>query len=163
MATLEKLLDDKVLFLVTVPLGRGQFHDRKLYAFRDCLEWMRATVPQMVTGRIQSASTPKEQMIERLRQWMAGEQMEQIRMFREMTPLGQDVIEMKTDDLWIFGWLYKPGTFVAVRGGYADDYKEPTKTKNYADDMQAVVAVRDALPLDGGKIYRGDFNDLYRT
>ncbi len=70
---------------------------------------------------------------------------------------------MKTDDLWIFGWLYKPGTFVAVRGGYADDYKEPTKTKNYADDMQAVVAVRDALPLDGGKIYRGDFNDLYRT
>jgi hypothetical protein len=59
-----------------------------------------------------------------------------------------------------FGWLYQPGKFIAVSGGYADDYKAPTKTKYYADEVRAVVEARDALPLDGEKICRGDFNDI---
>lgn len=45
-------------------------------------------------------------------------------------------------------------------GGYADDYKHPTKIKNYGDERSAVVKARDELPLDGVKYATGDFHDL---
>jgi hypothetical protein len=160
MATLPTLLDEKKLIRVTVRLGRGQFHDRNLYAFPECVEWMRKEVPQMVTGREQSAFTPLEQLHERLRQWMAGDPMKYGPWFHDMHPRTDDVWELKTADLRIFGWMYRPLHFIAARGGYADDYKEPTKTKTYAAEVREVVKMRDALPLDGDKYVKGDFDDL---
>lgn len=68
--------------------------------------------------------------------------------------------KLQTADLRIFGWMYQPHKFIAVCGGYADDYKEPTKTKFYADDRRAVVTARDALPLDGDKFVTGAYDDL---
>ena len=160
MATLSNLVLDGTLIRVTVPLRRDQFHDRKLYAFPECLEWMRTEVPKMKTGRINSATSPRDQLALRLRGWMAGEEMVESEMFRHMRPLQDDVIEMKTDDLRLFGWLCQPATFVVVCGGYADDYKEPTITKLYQDDVTVVVDARNALPLDGDKISRTNFNDI---
>src|ERR1043166_8313831 len=131
MTTITKLLAEKGLIRVLVPLGRGQFHERKFYAFPECLKWMREDVPKMKTGRSNSAFSPHEQLVERLRQWMAGDAMAHGRMFRDMQPKSDHVWELKTADLRIFGWMYRARELVAVRGGYADDYKEPTKTKNY--------------------------------
>ena len=160
MATFDSILNEqKLLTRVVLKLARGQFHERKVYAYPECIDWMRQ-VPKMTTGRVASDFTPQEQLVERLRQWMAGEPMEHGPMFHDMDPRTDDVWEMKTADLRIFGWMYKPREFIAVRGGYADDYKEPTKTKNYADDRREVVRVRDALPLDGAKFVRGNFNEL---
>ncbi len=159
MATFDKLLKDKRLIPVSLKLRRGQFPERKIYAYPECIEWMRE-VPRMVTGRLASGFTPQEQLVERVRQWLAGDPMEYGRMFHDMDPRTDDVWEMKTADLRIFGWMYRPQQFIAVRGGYADDYKEPTKTKNYADDRREVVKAREALPLDGEKFVRGDFSGL---
>jgi hypothetical protein len=149
MTTFDKILDEKKLIRVKLPLPRRQFHERRLYAFPACLEWMRIQVPKMVTGRIASPFTPREQLIERLRQWMAGDPMDYGRMFHDMDPRSDEVWEMKTHDLRIFGWIYQPREFIAVCGGYADDFKEPTKIKNYADERREVVKARDALPLEG--------------
>jgi hypothetical protein len=160
MATFNKLLEEKALIRVMIVLGRGQFHERKLYAYPDCLEWMRKTVPTMTTGRVASAFSPAEQLIQRLRQWMAGEPMAYSRMFNDMRPRSDHVWELKTADLRIFGWMYRPRQFIAVRGGYADEYKEPTKTKNYADDVRAVTEARNILDLDGDKFATGDFDEL---
>ena len=55
-------------------------------------------------------------------------------MFHDMEPSTDDVWEMKTADLRIFGWMYQRRKFIAVWGGFADRYKEPTKIKNYADE-----------------------------
>lgn len=114
----------------------------------------------MVTGRVQSAFTPAEQLINRLIQWITGEPMVHDRMFKDMEPQRDGVWELKTADLRIFGWMYKPKKFIAVCGGYTDDYKEPTKIKNYADDKRAVMTARNALPLDGEKFVMGDFDEL---
>jgi len=81
-------------------------------------------------------------------------------MFHDMDPSSDQVWELKTADLRIFGWMYRPREFIAVCGGFADDYKLPTKTKNYADDRRAVVEARNALPLDDPKYATGDFNEL---
>jgi hypothetical protein len=160
MATFPKLLEQRALIRVTIPLPRGQFHERKFYAFPECVEWMRNAVPQMATGRIASAFTPKEQLIERLRQWMSGDPMAYGRVFHDMEPKSDEVWEIKTADLRLFGWMYRRREFIAVCGGYTDHYKEPTKIKNYADDRRAVVLARNALPLDGEKYTKGDFDGL---
>jgi hypothetical protein len=160
MATFDSLLTSKKLIPVALRLRRGQFPERKIYAYPECVEWMRNEVPKMITGRVASDFTPLEQLVERLRQWIAGDPMEYGRMFHDMDPRTDDVWEMKTADLRIFGWMYRPRQFIAVRGGYADDYKEPTKIKTYADDRREVVKARDALPLDGEKFVTGGFNGL---
>jgi hypothetical protein len=163
MATFVSIVEEqKLLIPVRLKLPRKQFPERKFYAYPECIEWMKQ-VPQMKTGRVASDFTPHEQLVERLRQWIAGDPMEYGRMFHDMDPRTDDVWEMKTADLRIFGWMYKPREFIAVRGGYADDYKEPTKTKNYADDRRAVVEARNALPLDVDKSVRGRFDELVRV
>jgi hypothetical protein len=160
MATFPTLLKEKRLIPVVVRLRSGQFPERKIYAFPECVEWMRREVPKMSTGRIGSHFTPQEQLVERFRQWIAGEPMQYGPWFHDMEPSTDDVWELKTADLRIFGWMYLRRQFIAVRGGYADDYKEPTKTKNYADERREVVKARDALPLDGEKLVRGSFDGL---
>lgn len=162
MATFEKILEGRLLIPVVVKLGRGKFFNRKLYAYPASLKWMKETVPTLNTGRQNSAQTPAEQLIMRLQQWLSGEPpLKKGPMFKEMEyPRENDVWELKTDDLRLFGWMYQPKTFIVASHGYADDYKEPTKIKNYADDVRAVIAARDALPLDGPKFVKGKFDEL---
>jgi len=81
-------------------------------------------------------------------------------MFHDMDPKSDEVWEIKTADLRIFGWIYRRCEFVAMRGGYTDHYKEPTKIKNYADERRDVVKARETLPLDGDKYVKGAFNEL---
>ncbi len=160
MATFDKLLAEGRIVRVKLRLGRGQFDERKLYAYPECLKWMRAEVPAMVTGRVQSAFSPKEQLITRLLEWITRKPMSYGRMFQDMLPRSDEVWELKTADLRIFGWMYRPRKFIAVCGGYTDHYKEPTKVKNYADDRNAVVEARNALPLDGDKFVTGEYDEL---
>jgi hypothetical protein len=160
MATLTKLLEEKKIIRVQLRLGRGKFDERKLYAYPECLEWMKAAVPKMVTGRVASDFTPAEQLIRRLTQWIVADLMAYNRMLKDMTPRSDEVWELKTPDLRIFGWMYRRREFIAVCGGYADDYKEPTKIRNYADDRRVVVTARNALCLNGEKFVSGEFNDL---
>lgn len=114
----------------------------------------------MFTGRVNSNMTPAEQLITRLLQWITGKPMVYDRMFKGLIPASDGVWELKTADLRIFGWLYRPREFIAVCGGYADHYKEPTKIKDYADDKRAVIHARNTLPLDPPKFVTGAFNDL---
>jgi hypothetical protein len=163
MATFDKILEDKILLPVKVRLGKGQFYDRKMYAYPASLTWMRETVPTFVTGRKKSAQTPAEQLIMRLQQWLSGASINKGPMFQEMKyPEDNDVWELKTDDLRLFGWMYQPRIFIVAAHGYTDDYKDPTKIKYYADDVRAVMQARDALPLDGPKFVKGEFDDLVR-
>lgn len=160
MATFDKLLEEQKIVRVTISLGRGQFNDRELYAYPDCLKWMKVEVPKMITGRVQSALAPKEQLITRLLQWITGKPMAHGRMFQDMRPRSAEVWELKTADLRIFGWMYRPRKFIAVQGGYTDDYKPPTKIKDYGDDRDAVIKARNELPLDGNKSVTGEYDDL---
>lgn len=161
MATFEKILGDKIITDVTIRLPPGKSYERKLYAYPDCLKWMKQVIPTLVTGREKSAVPPRDQFIFRLRQWLSGDPIQKGPMFRELRyPTDHDVWELKTTDLRIFGWMYRPRQFIAFSGGYTDDYKDPTKIKDYADDVRAVAAAREALPLDGPKFVRGDFHDL---
>jgi hypothetical protein len=159
MATFEKLLKDGLVTPVVLKLRRGQFYERKLYALPECVDWMK-TIPHMATGRIASDMTPQEQFVERVRQWLAGEHMEDDRRFHDMRPKDHHVWELKTSDLRIFGWMYRPRQFIAARGGFADDFKGQTRTKSYDQEKNLVVKLRNDLPLDGDKFVTGEFHEL---
>jgi len=160
MATLAKLCEEKALLMGKPPLKFGEFEERGFYAFPALITWIRDEVRNRPTGRINSAMTPNEQFVQLLRLWVTGEEIAEGPIFHDMLPKEHGVWEMKTHDLRIFGWLYRPRQFIAVCGGFKDDYEPPTKIKNYADDRQRVIDARDALPLDGDKFVMGKYHEL---
>src|SRR4051812_1731001 len=132
MAGFEKILADRVIVPVVVRLPTGQSQVRFLYAYPECLKWMKEIVPTLVTGRKTDAQTPAEQLFLRLRQWLSGAPINKGPMFRELKyPQNNDVWELKTTDLRMFGWMYRPRKFIIASHGYTDHYKEPTKIKDY--------------------------------
>src|SRR5690606_40181291 len=63
-------------------------------------------------------------------------------LFKDLMPRSDEVWELKTADLRIFGWLYRPRKFIAVVGGYADDYKGAHNKQNYEDAKRKVLRCR---------------------
>jgi hypothetical protein len=106
--------------------------------------------------------TPKQQLYVRFKEWIIGKPMVRDRMFRDMRPLQDGVVELKTADLRLFGWTPYVKALVLTRVGMADDYKwqtvngvrQPPK-KSYEDEKKKVIAYRDATPLDEPKFVTG--------
>ena len=94
---------------------------------------------------------------------LPAERFQYDRMFKDLIPDKDEVWEMKTVDLRIFGWIYRPRIFIAVFGDYADLYKGRNSTKSYADALRKVKNARDGLDLDEPKFRGGKFDDLVRV
>lgn len=75
-------------------------------------------------------------------------------------PQKDEVWEMKTPDIRIFGWIYQPLKFVVVFGDYADLYKGRNARRSYDDAVQRVKNRRDGLDLDPPKFAAGTFDEL---
>jgi hypothetical protein len=67
---------------------------------------------------------------------------------------------MKTADIRIFGWMYRPRKFIAVFGDYADLYKGRTKSRSYQSAIDKVKRARTSLDLDEPKFAEGTFDEL---
>ena len=160
MATLDTLVVDQKLHRITVPLGRKESHERLIYGSPEALRWMREDVPVMTTGRLRAAQTPFEQLDSILHRWTAGYPIRYRTHLFDLMPGSDETWELKTVDLRIFGWIYRPQIFIAVCGGYADWYKPPDKKLNYEDDRRLILRERAALDLDEPKFVKGMFHEL---
>lgn len=161
MATLDTLSGDHgPLTLIRVPLSRGQLAERSFYALPAFMVWMGNVLPGLIQGRLQSTFSPQSQFDALLRDWILGRQINFPGVIHYMQPLGSGVCELKTDDLRIFGWLYRPRVFIAAMGDYADDYKHPTKNKIYGDARTQVLAEVAALDLEPPKMQTGPLHAL---
>jgi hypothetical protein len=80
-----------------------------------------------------------------------------------LRPTRHSVWEMKTADLRIFGWLYRPKVFVAAFAGFADDYKkqngQPPK-ESYSEARDRIAWLRGHLNLDPPSFVTGDYDAL---
>ena len=81
-------------------------------------------------------------------------------MFKDLMPIRDEVWEMKTADIRVFGWMYRPRVFIAVFGDCADTYKGKSATASYEVAKRRVVRERDRLDLDDPKFTPGVFDDL---
>jgi hypothetical protein len=163
MATIDILVEEQKLQRITVPLRKGETHERLIYGLPEMLRWMREDVPKMPCGRLNAAQSPAEQLDYILYRWIAGKPIIFRKQLSDLMPMSDEVWEFKTPDTRVFGWMYRERVFIATHGGYADHYKVPTKKRLYADDRQEVVRQRDALDIDPPKFKGGLFDDLVRV
>lgn len=160
MATPDSL---PTLTRIAIPLGRLEFNDRKFYAMPSFVRFLQETLPEAQTGVLGAAEKPKTQMDTLLRKWITGKPMAYGRAFSNLKPRHHDVWEMKTIDLRVFGWIYRPKVFIATFAGLADDYKsqngKPPK-ELYDEARDRVVWIRGLLDLDPPAHASGDYNAL---
>jgi len=74
--------------------------------------------------------------------------------------MGTEAWEMKTADLRLFGWMYRPRVFIASFLGYADDYKGLKPKRHYSDAVQRVMTSRNSVDLDLPKFTSGEYDAL---
>ncbi|MDO8421743.1 MAG: hypothetical protein Q7S99_06250 [Parvibaculum sp.] len=161
MATITNLSGNNgPLTSIKVPLGKRVLPERAIYGLEGFVNWMINEVPEYVQGRKDAADTPQEQLDAILFKWISGGEMKYDRMFKDLMPASDEVWELKTVDLRIFGWMYQPRVFIAVVGGYTDDYKFPNPKKSYETARNMVVAARNSLNLDEPKYVSGVFDAL---
>jgi hypothetical protein len=160
MATIDTLLSRGSLVKIAVPLARREFENRSIYGVPDFITWMGKNVPHMKTGRLQATNTPSEQLDDILRRWITGKPLRYGNVVKDLMPAADEVWELKTADLRIFGWIYQPRKYIAVLGAYADDYKGPHSPKHYKTARSHIMAVRRAIDLDEPKFATGKYDEL---
>jgi hypothetical protein len=160
MATLDSI---PTITRIFVPLKRGEFDEREFYAMPSFMRFLQEILPTLERGVLDANETPRQQMDSVLRRWNAGKPMRRGRAFSTLDPTRYSVWEMKTADLRIFGWLYRPRVFVAAFVGFADDYKkqngQPPK-ESYSAARIRVMWLRGTLPLDPPLYVIGDYDAL---
>jgi len=139
------------LHKIDVPLDAGELPLRLLYGFPEFVAWLANDLPKIQPGRMRSSDSPKEQLDYRFYQWVSGQEIQFDRMFKDLSLAADEVWEMKTVDLRIFGWIYRPCVFIAVFGDYADLYKPPNIRKSYGRAVTKVKEARRHLALDEPK------------
>jgi hypothetical protein len=159
MATLDTLLGSHALVRILLPTN-GEPRRRWIYGFPEFQTWLHVDLPNLEPGRLQSPDPPKEQVDNILYRWITGRDIIYSRQFKDLMPQRDEVWEIKTADIRIFGWIYQPLKFVAVFGDYADLYKGRNARRNYDDAVQRVKNKRDGLDLDPPKFATGTFDEL---
>lgn len=151
---------DGPLSRITVPLPSGVQPERCFYGCGEFIETFTKELPKWTTGRLKSAQTPPEQMDDILEKWTGGKNIRYGKMFQDLIPGSDEVWELKTADLRIFGWIYRPKVFIAARLGYADFYKPPNPKLSYEDARKFVMDVRKNLDIDPPKFTGGLYDAL---
>ncbi len=75
--------------------------------------WLAETLPNVTQYHADDIS-PRAQVFALLKMFLSGEAMEEGDQFRLMQPVEDDVYELKSSDIRIFGWFYRPAVFVAT-------------------------------------------------
>jgi hypothetical protein len=163
MATLPTLIQNGLLVHVTVPLDQGELAERSIYGCAEFIRWLNHDLPHLESGRLRAADTPQEQLDNIMYRWIAGKPVIYDRMFKDLMPMQDEVWEMKTVDIRVFGWMYRPRIFIAAFADYADLYKGKVRKVSYQDAKRKVMTARDRLDLDEPKFAGGKFDDLVRV
>lgn len=159
MATVDTLLSRAELVRIVVPTD-GERRVRWVLGLPSFRDWLAHDLPALLPGRLQAADPPMEQVDDILYRWTTGKEMRYSRQIKDLMPRSAEVWEMKTADIRIFGWIYRPCKFIAVFGDYADLYKGKNVTRSYQEAVRRVVIARDALDLDPPKYAEGTFDEL---
>jgi hypothetical protein len=159
MATIDTLLSRQALVRILVPTD-GEPRLREVYGLPEFQTWLAVDLPQLVQGRLQAPDPPQEQVDDILYRWITGKRFLYTRQFQDLMPTSDEVWEMKTADIRIFGWMYRPRMFIAVFGDYADLYKGRARQRSYEDAKRKVKRARAALDLDPPKFTGGTFDEL---
>lgn len=124
--------------------GRG----RKMWFYSEAAKWLVKDFCAMEPFYADSLA-PKKQAAVLLKNFVTGVEFEPRINFWHMRPHKDDIYELKTADLRIFGWFYRPRVFVAALAAtFEETHDVPGVHAKYRDD---VIKMRDDLDLEPPK------------
>jgi hypothetical protein len=156
------LLSRQALVRILVPTD-GESRLRFIYGLPGFQSWLQNDLPKLRTGTLKADQSPEEQVDNILYRWITGKPIIYTRQFQDLMPRSDEVWEMKTADIRIFGWMYRPLKFIAVFGEHADLYKGSKGRRpvlSYEDARRRVMIERNSLDLDEPKYVTGTFDEL---
>jgi hypothetical protein len=77
--------------------------------------------------------------------------------FKDLIPASDEIWELRTYQLRIFGWFYRKDDFIAALPLRKPALKNPGA---YDDAKKKVIAIRDGLPLDPPKFVGGRIQNV---
>ena len=113
MATIEELERAGALVKISVRLDPPGVPRRSLFAVPAVIKWLAETLPNVTQFHSDDIS-PRDQVFALLKMFLSGEAMDEGDQFRLMQPIEDDVYELKSSDIRIFGWFYRPAVFIAT-------------------------------------------------
>lgn len=113
MATLDELVNAKELHEVIVNPGRGQLRRRSIYLAPSAKQWFDETLAGLDPAEADDFR-PIMQVLTLFRTYISGEAMIENEDFKLMLPEENDVYELRTHDVRIYGWFYRPSIFIGV-------------------------------------------------
>lgn len=158
MATLSELVSNRTLNRLYVDL-KGAEHKRKIYTYPRAESWLLNDVPSLIAFDDGDAS-PRMQAKILLRNFLRGDPFYEDEEFTLMKPIENDVYELRSPDLRIYGWFRSPGIFIAVLG---DTMERTHSVAGLASAYRKEVEDRrEALDLDEPKCHVGaDPKDVF--
>lgn len=115
MATLDDLVAAGLLRRVTLRLGRKEYDDRQFFGSAAFLEWLHGPVMSAVSFYPDDIA-PKLQAHALLKDFITGKPFCGTRLFKKMSPASDDVWELRSPDIRVFGWFPRKDCYVATSG-----------------------------------------------
>lgn len=148
MPTTRTLENIGVLIKITTDLEAGELDERLLFATPDFIAWLEDYLPYYDRDRDHRLS-PNEQVESIFHEYIANPQFRGGGYFQNITPQREGIYELKTTDIRIFGWFWRPRQFIAVSG----EMKKTLKGR-YDIYRKNAVATRESLDLDEPKFVK---------
>ncbi|MBY3136289.1 hypothetical protein [Rhizobium laguerreae] len=145
MATIDELVANGTLIPMGIRLNYPDVENRKLYAVPAVRDWFEATLPALEQFEPTDIS-PRLQARGLFRMYQSGERLEEGEEFKLMQPQDNDVYELRTADLRIFGWFYRPAIFIATAADTMENvHSQSGLSSRHRDE---VIRVRGTIGLD---------------
>lgn len=126
--------------------------DRRVYMLPRAVKWAEEILPTLESvWQIEEA--PIAQLDAMLHDFCSGEALAHVEDFRCLRPIGSGIWELKTADLRVFGWFYRPNIFVWSAAFFADAIKDGDM---YHGFVSQAVRDREALDLTPPKFVPGE-------
>lgn len=153
MSTLSERRLDGTLFLYQTGLD-GLPAVRWMYMTPTCKKVICEDLPSW-TSQWGLTQTPAQQFDALMDQYLTGEAMDYNTDIKTLNPVTDNIWEMKTPDLRLFGWFYRKGVFIATALDLADRVKGWALYSGYRNDAVRIKSEIDLrLPkcIEGGKV-----------
>lgn len=159
MATAGELVAQDALIDLSTALEDHQVPQRCMYAFPSFQEWYDDVLPNLLCDiRGDGRVDPLGQVDDLLVRFLTGAPFDVEWKSKGLRPYEKAVWELKTPDVRLFGWFWRPNNFILHRAAEASWVKD---NNLYYGHIEETVFQRDKLNLDPPKFIRGGYDDVF--
>jgi len=159
MATVVELAKDGHLYKMKGNLRSHEVPERTMYASKEVITWFKETLKYAVSDQvIEGSLTPVQQAMSITHAFVSGDSLEEELEPHIMEPKDEGIWVIRTPDLRLYGWFWKPRIFILVSADIKANLEENKEL--YDEHVQTCCEFRKNLDLDEPKTEFGDLNHV---